>query len=333
MRAMVPVRVMIFALAFGFAGGAMRAQSWEMPSDAQRCPSKWGAKDEVGSGNLMKPEMALKAAKLIHTGEVFTLGFHLSAALPLIGSRRFDMHMKRSTATDPGTRGENEEIVITELGQVGTQLDAFAHQIYGGEYYNCITNHDMSFGDGGASNDLVAGARQGFPKLGVEKIPDIMTRGVLIDVAGLKNVDMLQGGYVITADDLQQALAKEKLKIETGDAVMINTGWGKLYTVKDKDKYLKSSPGIGIEAGEWLIKQNPMLVGTDTCCVEVRPYPEQKMNLPIHAMFLIVNGVYLVENLRLEQLAAAHAYETAYIMTPLKIEGGTGSTIDPIAVR
>ena len=332
MKAMWPIRIVTLALAFGFAGAAPRAQSWEMPSDAQRCPSKWGAKDEVGSGNLMRPEMALKAAKLIHTGEVFTLGFHLSAALPLIGSRRFDLHMKRSTATDPGTRGENEEIVITELGQVGTQLDAFAHQIYGGEYYNCVTDHEMSF-SASANNDLSAGARQGFPKLGVEKIPDIMTRGVLIDVAGSKNVDMLQGGYVITADDLQQALAKEKLKLEPGDAVMINTGWGKLYTVKDKGKYLKSSPGIGIEAGEWLIQQNPMLVGTDTCCVEVRPYPEEKMNLPIHAMFLIVNGVYLVENLKLEQLAAEHAYETAYIMTPLKIEGGTGSTVAPIAVR
>jgi kynurenine formamidase len=332
MRAVFLIRVMLVALAFGFAGAALRAQSWEMPSDAQRCPSKWGATDEVGSGNLMKPEMALKAAKLIHTGEVFPLGFHLSAALPLIGSRRFDMHMKRSTATDPGTRGENEEIVITELGQVGTQLDAFAHQIYGGEYYNCITNHEMSFPDT-TSTELSAGARQGFPKLGVEKIPDIMTRGVLIDVAGLKNVDMLQGGYVITADDLQQALAREKLKIEPGDAVMINTGWGKLYTVKDKEKYLKSSPGIGIEAGKWLIRQNPMLVGTDTCCVEVRPYPEQKINLPIHAMFLIVYGVYLVENLKLEQLATERAYETAYIMAPLKIEGGTGSTIAPIAVR
>jgi kynurenine formamidase len=332
MRAIWLIQVLLFALTFAISSTALRGQSWEMPSDAQRCPSKWGAKDEIGSGNLMKPEMALKAAKLIHTGEVFTLGFHLSAALPLIGSRRFDMHMKRSTATDPGTRGENEEIVITELGQVGTQLDAFAHQIYGGEYYNCITNHEMSFGDAG-NNDLSAGARQGFPKLGVEKIPDIMTRGILIDVAGLKNVDMLQGGYVITAEDLQQALAKEKLKLEPGDAVMINTGWAKQYTVKDKDKYLKSSPGIGIEAGEWLIKQNPMLVGTDTCCVEVRPYPEQKMNLPIHAMFLIAYGVYLVENLRLEQLAAEHAYETAYIMTPLKIEGGTGSTIAPIAVR
>jgi kynurenine formamidase len=332
MQTKLAVRAIFLVLAFGFACGALRAQSWEMPSDAQRCPSKWGAKDEIGSGNLMKPELALKAAKLIHTGEGFTLGFHLSAALPLIGARRFDLHMKRGTATDPGTRGENEEIVITELGQVGTQLDAFAHQMYGGEYYNCITNHDMSFSDSG-TNDLSAGARQGFPKLGVEKIPDIMTRGVLIDVAGLKNVDMLPGGYVITADDLQQALAKEKLKLETGDAVMINTGWGKLYTVKDKDKYLKSSPGIGIEAGEWLIQQNPMLVGTDTCCVEVRPYPGQKVNLPIHAMFLIVNGVYLVENLKLERLAAERAYETAYIMTPLKIEGGTGSTIAPIAVR
>src|SRR5579862_1221053 len=237
MRATLPVRILIFALAFGFAAEALRAQSWEMPSDAQRCPSKWGAKDEIGSGNLMKPEMALKAAKLIHTGELFTLGFHLSSALPLIGSRRFDLHTKRSTATDPGTRGENEEIVITELGQVGTQLDAFAHQIYGGEYYNCITNHEMSFPDA-ASTELSAGARQGFPKLGVDKIPDIMTRGVLIDVAGLKNVDMLPGGYVITADDLQQALAKEKVKLQPGDAVMIHTGWARQYNEKQKTAYL-----------------------------------------------------------------------------------------------
>src|SRR4029077_13570150 len=107
----------------------------------------------------------------------------------------------------------------------------------------------------------------------------------------------------------------------------------KLYTVKDKEKYLKSSPGIGIEAGEWVIQQNPMLVGAHHWCVEPPPYPGQKVNLPIHAMFLIVNGVYLVENLRLEQLAAARAYESAYIMTPLKIAGGTGSTVDPIAVR
>src|SRR6266436_1401033 len=309
MRPMLMFRLMTFVMSIGFANSTVRAQSWQMPSDAERCPSKWGAKDQLGSGNLMKPEMALRAAKLIRTGEVFQLGFDLSANLPLIGSRRFDLHMKRGTATAPGTRGENEEIVITELGQVGTQLDGFAHQMYGGEYYNCIKDEEMNAGGGG---ELAAGGRQGFPKLGVEHVPDMMTRGVLIDVAGLKNVEMLPETYVVTAEDLQQALAKEKVTLQPGDAVMINTGWGKLYSVKDKGRYLKTSPGIGVGAGEWLIKQNPMLVGTDTCCVEVRPYPEQKMNLPIHAMFLIVNGVHIVENLRLENLAAEHAYETAF---------------------
>jgi kynurenine formamidase len=326
------IRVVAIALVLGFGSAELPAQSWQMPSDAERCPSKWGAKDELGSGNLMKPEMALRAAKLIHTGEVFQLGFDLSGELPLIGSRRFDLHMKRGTATAPGTRGENEEIVITELGQVGTQLDGFAHQMYGGEYYNCIKDEEMNAGSNG---DLAAGARQGFPKLGVDKVPDMMTRGVLIDVAGLKNVDMLPGAYAITAEDLQQALAKEKVTLQPGDAVMINTGWGKQYTTNanDKERYLKTTPGIGIGAGEWLIKQNPMIVGTDTCCVEVRPYPEQKINLPIHAMFLIVYGVHLLENLRLEHLAAEHAYETAFIMEVLKIKGGTGSTVAPIAVR
>src|SRR6202521_2724522 len=223
MRSAMLIRVVNVALALGFGSAVLPAQSWQMPSDAERCPSKWGAKDELGSGNLMKPEMALRAAKLIHTGEIFSLGFDLSADLPLIGNRRFDLHMKRGTATAPGTRGENEEIVITELGQVGTQLDGFAHQMYGGEYYNCISDSEMNAGGGG---ELAAGGRQGFPKLGVEHVPDMMTRGVLIDVAGLKNVEMLPETYVISADDLKQALAKEKGTLQSGDAVMIQTGWG-----------------------------------------------------------------------------------------------------------
>src|SRR5258708_15946453 len=110
MRPVLAIRVMAVALALGFGSAALRAQSWQMPSDAERCPSKWGAKDELGSGNLMKPEMALRAAKLIHTGEGFQLCFDLSADLPLIGSRRFGLHMKRGTPTTPGTRGENQKI-------------------------------------------------------------------------------------------------------------------------------------------------------------------------------------------------------------------------------
>src|SRR3979411_250219 len=163
MRPVILIRVLVIVLLLFFAHTTLRAQSWQMPSDAERCPSKWGPKDELGSGNLMKPETALRTAKLIHTGEVFQLGFDIPPDPPLIGSRRFDLHMKRGTATAPGTRGENEEIVITELGQVGTQLDGFAHQMYGGEYYNCIKDEEMNAGGGG---ELAAGGRQGLPQSG-----------------------------------------------------------------------------------------------------------------------------------------------------------------------
>jgi len=326
------VLALVLASVFGFGASPLYPQAvqWQMPPDSQRCPSKWGVGDQRGSGNLMKPGTVLRAAKLIHSGEVFQLGFVLSGDIPLIGSRRFDLHMKRTTTIKPGSRGENEEIVITELGQVGTQIDGFAHQLYGGEYYNCFTHDELETGGTGAQPN--AAAREGFSKLGMETVPDMMTRGVLIDVAGLKNVNMLPDNYKITPEDLQQALAREKVMLEPGDAVMINTGWGKLYNT-DKVRYLKTSPGIGVEAGEWLVKQNPMLVGADNCCVELLPDAEQKMTLPVHAMFIIVNGIHIVENLKLDQLSAAHAYETAYIMEVLKIKGGTGSTIAPIAVR
>jgi len=99
-------RVIAIALVVGLGGAALPAQSWQMPTDAERCPSKWGAKDELGSGNLMKRKWRFVRQKLIHTGEVFQLGFDLFRELPLIGSRRFDLHMKRGTTTAQYPRRE-----------------------------------------------------------------------------------------------------------------------------------------------------------------------------------------------------------------------------------
>src|ERR1700720_3188128 len=159
MRTIIVGMAIAMVASLGSATLCAQSSQWQMPPDSQRCPSKWGAGDQRGSGNLMKPETVLRAARLIRTGEVFQLGFVLSSDMPLIGTRRFDLHMKRSTTTKPDSRGENEEIVITELGQVGTQFDGFAHQIYGGEYYNCFTQDDL---ESGGSGELAAGARQGF---------------------------------------------------------------------------------------------------------------------------------------------------------------------------
>jgi kynurenine formamidase len=158
-----------------------------------------------------------------------------------------------------------------------------------------------------------------------------MTRGVLIDVAGLKGPDMLPSSYIITPDDLQQALAKANQKLVRGDAVVIRTGWSKLMG-KENQRYGSLSPGIGIAAGQWLVGQEPMLIAADTCCVEVRP-SEPGFSLPVHAMMLIQHGIYLIENLRLETLAEAGAYEFAFVVQPLKLKGATGSAVVPIAIR
>jgi kynurenine formamidase len=296
------------------------AQSWEPPSPAQRCPSKWGAADERGAANHMRPERVLRATRLIKTGEVIELGWVLSMDMPFFGTRRFDVHLKR-TGGPMGTnkRYTNEELVIGELGQVGTQFDMFSHQGIDGLLYNCVKIDDIA-------------TRNGFTKLGVDKIGMLFTRGVLIDVATLKGVETLPQNYEITASDLQSALAREGLTLEAGDAVLIHTGWGKLWG-KDNAKYNSGCPGIGVAAAEWLAQQDVMLLGSDNFPVEIAPNPDKNLSLPVHQIALAVNGIFLLENLKLDELVAKRAYEFAFIVQPLKIKGGTGSTVAPVAVR
>jgi kynurenine formamidase len=132
--------------------------------------------------------------------------------------------------------------------------------------------------------------------------------------------------------DLEAALKRQNLKIEPGDAVIIHTGWSKLWG-KDNARYVKTDPGIGVAAAEWLARQNPMLVGGDNWSVEVSPNPDPQVNQPIHQIMLAVYGIHLLENLNLVELAAKRVYEFALIVEPLKIQGATGSTVAPIAIR
>ena len=296
------------------------AQSWSPPSPGQRCPSKWGATDERGAANLLTPESVLNASRLIRTGEVVELGRVLAMDMPLFGTRRFDIHMKRTFGpVGSNKRYSNEEMVISEIGQVGTQFDMFSHQSIDNSHYNCFATDEIA-------------TRNGFTKLGVEKIGAIYTRGVLIDVAAAKGVDMLEAGYEITAADLQEAIAKQGTSLKRGDAVLIHTGWGKLWGV-DNAKYNASGPGIGVGAAEWLAKHEPVLFGSDNVPVEVLPNPDKSISLPVHQIALVVYGIFLLENMKLDELAAKKAYEFAFVVQPLKIKGGTGSTVAPIAIR
>jgi kynurenine formamidase len=312
-------RAAVFFACAGVAASA-HAQSWQPPSDAQRCPSKWGAADQRGAGNHMKPETVLRATRLIRTGEVFELGRVLRPDMPFSTGRRFEMEVKRTNMNaGSNRRGSNEEIMFTELGQVGTQFDGFTHQTIGDSLYNCVKVADVA-------------TRNGFTNLGIEHVGTLMTRGVLIDVAALKGVDMLPDTYPITVDDLQRALQRQKLSLQPGDAVIINTGWGRLWD-KDGDRYLKTNPGLTTASAEWLAKQDPILIGTDNGPVGVTPDPDPQLSNPVHQIALVVNGIHLLENLKLDELAGKQVYEFALIVQPLKIQGGTGSTVAPTAVR
>ena len=317
--------IVYFAAALGASfllatGAFAQAPSWSPPAEAQRCPSKWGANDERGSINHMKPQRVLDAVKLIKTGEVIELGHVLNEKMPFFGTRRFDVHIKRTFMNQPSNRrGSNEEVVIGEIGQVGTQFDGFPHQSHENSLYNCIKVDDIA-------------TRTGFSKLGIHNVGAVITRGVLIDVAGLKGVETLPDAYEITVQDLEDALKKQNLTIQPGDAVIINTGWGRLWA-KDNARFVKSCPGIGVKAAEWLMAKDPILLGSDNWPVEVSPNPDPQLSLPVHQIALVVNGVHLLENMKLDELVAKNATEFALVLQPLKIQGGTGSTVAPIAVR
>ena len=314
------MRLLAITLLASLTAGAAQGQTWKPPSDTERCPSKWGAADERGAGNLKGPESVLRAAKLIRTGEVIELGQVLSAAMPLNPTRQFNVHTKRTTMNPQSNRrGSNEELIVAEFGQVGTQFDGFAHQTIGDGMYNCFKVSEV-------------GTRTGFTKLGIQNVGAIVTRGVLIDITALKGVDLVPETYEITVEDLQQALSKQGVALQQGDAVLIHTGWGKLWG-KDNARYQATNPGIGVAASEWLARQSPILVGADTAPVEVSPNPDRELSLPGHQIMLVVNGIHLLENLKLDELAAKRVYEFAFIVEPLKIQGGTGSTVAPIAIR
>ena len=150
----------------------------------------------------MSAETVLRAARLIRAGEVIELGHVLSGTRPLSAGRRFELDTKRTTMNPQSNRrGSNEELVIAEIGQVGTKFDGFAHQTIGNSLYNCFKLDDVS-------------TRTGFTRLGIQNVGALVTRGVMIDIAASKGIDMLADTYEITVPDLQQALMKQNLTLQ-----------------------------------------------------------------------------------------------------------------------
>jgi kynurenine formamidase len=296
-------------------------------------PSRWGSADEAGASNWITPEKVLTAVKLVRTGKIYRLGRDYEAGMPLFGARAFVLRIPG--APTGGVLGTNkviwhDEFLATEIGQVGTQFDGLGHiGVATGEpddkaamrFYNGVTEAEMA-------------TATGLQKLGVEKVKPLVTRGIVLDMAGLKG-RMLREGEEISVADLQAALMRQGLAeavITPGDAVLIHTGWGSLW-MKDNARYGAGEPGIGVEVAKWLAAKQVVLIGADTWGVEVGPSPDAELAFPAHQELITKNGIFLQENLDLSALVAEQAWEFLYVFSPVPIKGATGSPGSPIAIR
>jgi len=208
-------------------------------------------------------------------------------------------------------------------GQHGSpNLDALGH----------ISDNMKLFGgvDAAASEDAA-----GLLKLGIEAYPKerFVNRGVLLDVARFKSVDALAPGYEITADDLEATAKAEGVEIQPGDSVLIRTGYGKFFEA-DKAKYMGLRPGPGESAARWLASKKIFLTGDDQMTYEV--FPQQGSVFPCHRILIADNGIYLVENMNLEELSKALAdmkvYEFVLVLNPPRIRGATGAAANAFAI-
>lgn len=210
--------------------------------------------------------------------------------------------------------------LIVSGTHVGTHIDALAH----------VSQDGKLFGGADAQDSCIGGR---YESLGVHTIPPMLSRGILIDIAGHKGVDCLSGGYEITLADVTGALEAQGTELHPDDIILIRSGWGSKFD--DHTGYMGATsgvPGIGVEAAEWIADQRVRAVGADSTALEVIRAGAGHAELPVHRIFLVENGIFIIETMNLEELAASKNFEFALVLIPLNIFGATGSPVRPLAL-
>ena len=292
---------------------------------------RWGADDERGTVNFITPEVVKKAATLVRKGKVISMAIPFGSDGPQIGTggRINPVHLMTATGGDshtqnfPGGLKYTDDFIIMPL-QSATQWDALAHVYYGDQIYNGYPSNTVT-GQGAAKNSIER-QRSG-----------IVSRGILLDIARLKGVDWLGGGELISPADLDAAAAKEGVKVQAGDVVLIRTGWyRKLQTDHDKVAFSSTEPGLSLACAKWMHAHSIAAVAMDNYAVDPLP-AEKQILLPFHMVAIRDMGMTLGEIFDMEELAvdcaADGVYEFLFVGAPLPIANGVGSPINPLAIK
>lgn len=290
--------------------------------------SRWGAADRIGAANQITAEKRREALRGIEDCKVYDLSHEISAAAPFMlpnqtpflmsmwASWRDSIRRRRAGGARNDAGANVERIEMT--AHVGTHIDALGHFSIGDRLYNGL----------GAAETVTD---WGLAELGIEQAPPMITRGVLLDVAGLDGGKNLEPGRAIAPSELQHAAEAGGFAVEPGDVALIRTGWGR-YFGTDNARYLKGEPGIDVAAAHWLTGRGVTAIGCDNMAIEVLPNPDPGLSMPVHQHALVEAGVYLIENMALEVLAADKVHISCVVLLPIRFKGATGSPLRPIAL-
>jgi kynurenine formamidase len=293
-------------------------------------PSRWGPDDQAGALNEITPAKVLEAVALVRQGRIHDLAHVLHADIPAFPGRTFRQYLttaahhvnrRRPDAGPAGLGANNVNWVveqITATQQMGTHLDGLNHLQEDDRTYN---GHRLA--------DIVE--EYGTNRLGIETLPQVVTRGLLLDVAAVRGVPGLAAGDVVTVADVETALAARRLSVRPGDAVFFHTGWGSLWEA-DGSTYAAGEPGPGMALAGWLVEHRVALTGCDTW--SFGPYPPEEANRPFAVPQLLNtrHGIVVVENLRLAEAAAAGLTEFLLVLSHAKLRGATGAWVCPLAI-
>lgn len=282
----------------------------------------WGPDDQAGASNWITQEKILEALKLVRTGKVYELGHAYSPDMPFLANHSYKMSLVGYPTYGPFEDGlvGQVEMLCTEIGQVGTQLDGFGHT--GLQVKMADGRKTAVFYNGFTSEEMYS--PYGLLQLGVETIKPVITRGILIDVPGYKGLRTLPRGYEITLADVRGALKREQIdesSIQPGDAVFIRSGWSEFWGDPSKIRDMEGYPEASKEVGEWLVKMKISLVGEDLATHK------------FHVDLLIHHGILMLEFMTLTELAQDEVYEFLFVLTPIPFKGATGSPVRPLAIR
>ena len=289
---------------------------------------RWGDDDERGTVNLITPERIVAASALVKRGAIFDLGIPFDGNGPQPGGLRINpVRLMSETGANqefPGAFHYADDYVFMPL-QSASQWDGLAHVFYDDHLYNGFPSTDV--GPHGAKHCSIDKLAKG-----------IVGRGVLLDIARLKGVDWLEGGYVITPQDLDAAAERQGVEVGSGDIVLFRTGWRtKFVTERDAAAFMAGEPGLGLACCEWLHAKEVAVVASDNWAIEVLPGEIDTELLPVHMVLIRDMGMTLGEILDLDELAADceadGVWEFLLTAPPIKFSAAVGSPINPLAIK